>query len=57
MMGFFALHGAAVVGEMALRRRRKRPLPGALAVALHIGWLTVTGPLFFGPMGEVFAGW
>ena len=28
-----------------------------LAVALHIGWLTVTGPLFFGPMGEVFAGW
>jgi hypothetical protein len=58
MMLFFVLQGAAVVGEMILRRRRRRPrLPRALAIALHIAWLTVTGPLFFAPLTEIFVGW
>ena len=57
-MLFFVLQGAAVVGEMILRRRRRRPrLPRALAIALHIAWLTVTGPLFFAPLTEIFVGW
>jgi len=58
MMAFFALQGVAVVGEMVLRRRSRRArLPRAAAIALHIGWLTVTGPLFFAPLTEIFAGW
>lgn len=58
MMAFFALHGAAVLGEMALRRRRRRAsLPRVVAVALHLCWLTLTAPLFFAPLGELFAGW
>jgi len=58
MMAFFALQGAAVLGEMALRRRRRAAsLPRSVAVALHLAWLTLTAPLFFAPLAEVFAGW
>jgi hypothetical protein len=58
MMVFFVLHGAGVVLEMALRRRRRgRTLPRPVAIAMHVGWLALTGPLFFMPLREVFAGW
>lgn len=57
MMAFFLLHGLAVVVEMALRRRRRWRVPNAAAVVLHTAWLTVTGPLFFAPVGEIFVGW
>lgn len=58
MMAFFLLQGLAVVGEMILRRRTKRTrLPRVVAVVLHIAWLTITGPLFFAPLGEIFVGW
>lgn len=60
MMLFFGLHGLAVVGQLAWerarrrRRRRARPLPRPVAVALHLAWMTLTTPLFFAPIGEVF---
>lgn len=57
MTAFFALHGAGVLVQMRLdRRRRRRPprLPAAVAIALHVAWLSVTAPLFFGPLGELF---
>ncbi len=57
MTGFFAVHGLAVAVEVALMRRLGRGpwLPRPLAVALHLVWLTATAPLFFGPLGEIFA--
>lgn len=58
MTAFFVLHGAAVLLEMRLRRRRRPSrLPRPAAIVLHIGWLTLTGPLFFMPLRDVFAGW
>lgn len=63
MTAFFALHGLAVVAEVGLRHKRRRAaarrrgpgLPRAVAVAVHLVWLTATAPLFFGPLGEIFA--
>lgn len=57
MMLFFVLQGLAVIAQTLLLRRRPRPprLPRLLAVTLHIAWLTLTGPLFFAPLGEIFA--
>lgn len=58
MAAFFVLHGTAVVLEVWLRRRRRAPrLPRPLAVVLHVGWLALTGPLFFMPLRDVFVGW
>lgn len=58
MMAFFVLHGAGVVLQVALRRKRRhKSLPRPLAVAMHVAWLTATGPLFFMPLRDVFAGW
>lgn len=59
MTAFFVVQGLAVVGQVAVRRRRGRKpvLPRALAVALHLLWISATAPLFFGPLGEIFAGW
>ena len=56
---FFALQGAAVALEAAAMRRFGRGpwLPRPLAVVLHLVWFTATGPLFFAPLGEIFAGW
>jgi len=57
MTAFFGLHALAVTGQLALERtrRRTRRLPTAIAVGLHLAWLTLTAPLFFGPLGELFA--
>jgi hypothetical protein len=58
MMAFFILQGLAVVAEMIMRRRSRRArLPRAAAIALHVVWLTATGPLFFAPLGDIFVGW
>lgn len=56
MTAFFTIHGAGVIAQMALQRRRRGRwrLPRSIAVVLHIGWLTLTGPLFFTPLGEIF---
>lgn len=57
MMLFFGLHGLAVMVQLAWDRgpgRRSR-MPRPLAVALHLTWFTLTAPLFFAPMGEIFA--
>ncbi len=56
MMGFFVIQGAGVVVEMRGRRRRTG-LPRGLAIGLHTAWMTLTSPLFFGPLGEMFEGW
>lgn len=58
MMLFFGLHGIAVMAQLAWDRGpgRRKNLPRALAIVLHLGWFTLTAPLFFFPMGEVFAG-
>ena len=57
MLLFFVIQGIAVIAQTVLvrRRARLRPLPRPLAVSLHIAWLTLTGPLFFSPLGEIFA--
>lgn len=61
MMLFFGLHGAAVMAQLAWdrgpgrRRRRHGGMRRPLAVALHLGWMTLTTPLFFAPIGEIFA--
>jgi hypothetical protein len=61
MLAFFVVQGAAVVAQMQwdrARRRRRRPtatMPRPVAIALHIAWMTATGPLFFAPLGELFA--
>jgi len=61
MMTFFAIHGVAVVAELAWlqakrksRTRRQPALPVWLAVAFHQLWMTLTAPLFFAPMAEIF---
>lgn len=57
MMLFFGLHGLAVMTQLAWDRGpgRRRSMARPLAVALHLGWMTLTSPLFFAPIGEVFA--
>lgn len=57
MMLFFGLHGAAVMAQLAWDRGpgRRKSMRRALAVALHLGWMTLTTPLFFAPIGEIFA--
>jgi len=57
MMLFFGLHGLAVMAQLWWDRGpgRRRSMPRPLAVALHLGWMTLTSPLFFAPIGEVFA--
>jgi hypothetical protein len=59
MTAFFALQALAVLGQLALERRRSRragKLPAPLAIGMHLAWLTLTAPLFFAPLGELFAG-
>jgi hypothetical protein len=58
MMLFFGLHGVAVLVQLAWDRGpgRRRSMPRALAVGLHLLWLVLTAPLFFGPLGELLAG-
>lgn len=57
MMLFFGLHGLAVMGQLAWDRGpgRRRSMNRPLAIALHLGWITLTAPLFFAPMAEIFA--
>ncbi len=58
MMAFFMLHGAAVMVQLAWDRGpgRRKKMGRPLAVILHLGWITLTSPLFFAPIGEIFAG-
>jgi len=57
MMMFFGLHGLAVMAQLAWDRGpgRRKSMARPLAVALHLSWMTLTSPLFFAPIGEVFA--
>ncbi len=57
MMLFFGLHGLAVMAQLAWDRGpgRRRSMSRPLAIALHLGWITLTAPLFFAPMAEIFA--
>jgi hypothetical protein len=59
MMIFFGLHGLAVMVQLAWdrgrRRRRRQSMARPLAVALHLLWMTLTAPLFFAPIGEIFS--
>lgn len=57
MTAFFAVHGLAVAGQMALERalgRRRPRLPTPVAVGAHLAWLIATAPLFLAPLGEVY---
>ena len=57
MMLFFGLHGLAVMVQLAWDRgpgRRSR-MARPLAIVLHLAWFTLTAPLFFAPIGEIFA--
>ena len=58
MMVFFGIHGVAVMAQLAWDRGpgRRRSMSRPLAVGLHLAWFTLTAPLFFAPMGEIFAG-
>ncbi|MCH9682081.1 MAG: membrane bound O-acyl transferase family-domain-containing protein [Deltaproteobacteria bacterium] len=58
MMAFFGLHGLAVMVQLAWDRGpgRRKKMARPLAVALHLSWITLTAPLFFAPIGEIFAG-
>lgn len=46
-----------------VRSGHRHPWPALVAalalpffIPLHLAWLTATAPLFFGPLGEIFAG-
>jgi hypothetical protein len=56
MTAFFLLHGVAtLLSAYVARLRRGRPLmPAPAAVILHVAWLTLTAPLFLGPVMEIF---
>jgi len=56
MMMFFTVHGLAVVAQLAWDRGpgRRSKMPRPLAIALHLCWLTLTIPIFFAPLGEIF---
>lgn len=58
MMAFFGLHGVAVMVQLWWDRGpgRRKHMARALAVVLHLAWMTLTAPLFFAPIGEIFAG-
>jgi hypothetical protein len=55
MSAFFLLQGLATLTELALPSRARRRLVERawLAVPLHMGWLTLTAPLFFVPLLEM----
>jgi len=57
MMIFFAVHGVAVVAQLWWDRGpgRRKHMPRPLAIVLHLAWFTLTAPLFFAPIGEIFA--
>lgn len=57
MLLFFAIHGVAVMAQLAWDRGpgRRSTMARPLAIALHLGWITLTSPLFFAPLGEIFA--
>jgi len=57
MTAFFLLHGVATFVTTIIGKRlgRKTLMPRWAAVALHIAWFAATGPLFFGPMEDIFA--
>jgi Membrane bound O-acyl transferase family len=48
MAAFFLSSGAVTLLET--RYRRPVPLPRALAIALHSGWMLLVSPLFFAPL-------
>jgi hypothetical protein len=56
MFSFFILHGIATMAFTAFSRRwmSTLELPRAVAVALHLVWFTLSAPLFFGPVEEIF---
>ncbi len=57
MLAFFLIHGLATILTTLLGKRlgRRTLMPRWLAVLLHIAWMTVTAPLFFGPIEDAFA--
>lgn len=57
MTAFFLVHGIAVIVEVATQRRFGRGpwFPRPVAICLHLLWLTLTAPLFFGPLSEIFS--
>ncbi len=57
MMAFFVVHGIAVLVQLAWDRGpgRRKSMARPLAIALHLSWFTLTAPLFFAPIGEIFA--
>ncbi len=56
MFAFFCIHGVATIATTTLAKSMNRRLlmPRAPAVLLHLAWITLTGPLFFGPINDVF---
>ncbi len=56
MLGFFGVHGVATMLYTLYARGPGRSvfIPQPLAVALHIMWFAATGPLFFGPVDDIF---
>ena len=56
MFAFFALHGLAVMAQAAWAGRAGKPgrrMPVALAVPVHMAWITITVPLFVYPLEPV----
>jgi hypothetical protein len=51
---FFAIHGAAVALQGAVRLRRRGGLPRPLAQSLHLIWFLATAPLFLVPLDEAY---
>ncbi len=57
MLAFFTVHGIAVLVQLAWDRGpgRRKSMRRPLAIGLHLAWFTLTAPLFFAPIGEIFA--
>jgi len=57
MFSFFILHGVVATAFTAFSRSGggMKPLPRPVAVALHLVWFSLSAPLFFGPVNEIFS--
>ena len=55
MFPFILAARHALIRLLGKRLGRRTLMPRWLAVLLHIAWMTLTAPLFFGPIEEAFA--
>ena len=56
MLLFFTIHGLVTIGSTMFAKwiGRKTLMPRIPAITLHFVFFTITAPLFFGPVNEIF---